>query len=59
MPEVKTKGLAGVIAGETAISSVGKEGIGLSYRGYSIYDLARTPPSRKWPISWSMANFQT
>ena len=40
MPEAKTKGLAGVIAGETAISSVGKEGIGLSYRGYSIYDLA-------------------
>lgn len=39
MPDLKTKGLAGVIAGETAISSVGKEGVGLSYRGYSIYDL--------------------
>ena len=33
-------GLAGVIAGETAICTVGKEGIGLNYRGYSIHDLA-------------------
>jgi 2-methylcitrate synthase len=33
-------GLAGVTAGETAISSVGKEGMGLNYRGYSIYELA-------------------
>jgi 2-methylcitrate synthase len=33
-------GLEGVIAGETAISTVGKKGRGLSYRGYSIYDLA-------------------
>lgn len=36
----KTGGLAGVIAGETAIATVGKEGKGLSYRGYSIHDLA-------------------
>jgi 2-methylcitrate synthase len=34
-----SKGLAGVIAGETSISTVGKEGLGLSYRGYSITDL--------------------
>lgn len=40
MAESKTKGLAGVIAGETAISTVGKEGMGLNYRGYSVYDLA-------------------
>src|SRR3989440_5263805 len=33
-------GLAGVIAGRTAIATVGKEGMGLNYRGYSIYDLA-------------------
>jgi 2-methylcitrate synthase len=33
-------GLAGVVAGQTAISTVGKEGKGLNYRGYSIYDLA-------------------
>jgi 2-methylcitrate synthase len=36
----KTGGLAGVVAGETAISTVGKEGVGLTYRGYSINDLA-------------------
>ncbi|WP_152393529.1 bifunctional 2-methylcitrate synthase/citrate synthase [Paenibacillus guangzhouensis] len=34
-------GLADVIAGETAISTVGKEGKGLTYRGYAIQDLAR------------------
>ncbi len=36
----KTAGLEGVIAGDTAIATVGKEGKGLTYRGYSIYDLA-------------------
>lgn len=42
MTEIKKKtgGLAGVTAGETAIATVGKEGSGLNYRGYSIYDLA-------------------
>ncbi len=38
--EKKTGGLAGITAGETAISTVGKEGMGLTYRGYSINDLA-------------------
>lgn len=33
-------GLAGVIAGESAIATVGQEGTGLTYRGYSIDDLA-------------------
>lgn len=33
-------GLSGVIAGQTAISTVGKAGVGLSYRGYAIEDLA-------------------
>jgi len=36
-----TQGLAGLIAGETAISTVGKKGVGLSYRGYRIEDLAK------------------
>ena len=36
----KTGGLAGITAGQTAIATVGKEGKGLTYRGYSIYDLA-------------------
>ena len=33
-------GLAGVVAGQTSLSTVGKEGRGLTYRGYSIEDLA-------------------
>jgi 2-methylcitrate synthase len=37
---VKTGGLAGIIAGQSAIATVGKAGIGLNYRGYSIHDLA-------------------
>ncbi len=36
----KTGGLAGVVAGDSAICTVGKEGMGLNYRGYSIDDLA-------------------
>src|SRR5262245_1675548 len=40
MSDKKTGGLAGVVAGETGISTVGKEGVGLTYRGYSINDLA-------------------
>ena len=36
----KVEGLAGVTAGETSICTVGKEGAGLTYRGYDIYDLA-------------------
>ncbi|MDB6022869.1 MAG: prpC [Pedosphaera sp.] len=36
----KPTGLAGIVAGETSISTVGKEGLGLTYRGYSINDLA-------------------
>ena len=40
MAEKKTGGLEGIIAGNTAISTVGKQGVGLTYRGYSIEDLA-------------------
>jgi 2-methylcitrate synthase len=36
----KAGGLAGVTAGKTAIATVGKEGAGLTYYGYDIYDLA-------------------
>src|SRR5438309_11579904 len=36
----KTGGLAGIVAGQTAICTVGKEGMGLTYRGYSIEELA-------------------
>ncbi len=34
------KGLRGQSAGETSIAKVGKEGHGLTYRGYRIEDLA-------------------
>lgn len=36
----KPTGLEGVIAGETTIATVDKEGKGLHYRGYSVEDLA-------------------
>ncbi|MDA1280456.1 MAG: 2-methylcitrate synthase [Chloroflexi bacterium] len=35
-----TSGLSGITAGSSAISTVGKAGFGLTYRGYSIKDLA-------------------
>src|SRR5438309_4586049 len=35
-----TTGLRGQSAGSTAICTVGKEGVGLTYRGYTIEDLA-------------------
>lgn len=40
MSDKKPGGLAGVSAGETAICTVGKSGVGLNYRGYGIDDLA-------------------
>ncbi len=36
----EVKGLEGVIAGDTAISTVGKKDMGLTYRGYSVEDLS-------------------
>jgi 2-methylcitrate synthase len=36
----KSVALSGVVAGESAICTVGKEGAGLTYRGYSIDELA-------------------
>lgn len=36
----KKGGLAGVVAGDSSIATVGKKGKGLNYRGYSIDDLA-------------------
>src|SRR3990167_2439275 len=37
---VKSGGLEGIVVGDTSISTVGKEGVGLTYRGYDIHDLA-------------------
>ncbi len=39
MADSNPAGLAGVVAGQTAICTVGKEGVGLTYRGYSIDEL--------------------
>ena len=39
MGTTRTGGLAGIYAGETSLCTVGKEGMGLTYRGYDIYDL--------------------
>ncbi len=46
MADAKSKvlsgaGLRGQIAGQTALSTVGKEGAGLTYRGYDVRELAR------------------
>lgn len=35
-----SKGLEGIVVGSTGISTVGKSGVGLTYRGYSIEELA-------------------
>ena len=35
-----SSGLAGIVAGRTALSTVGQAGVGLTYRGYSIEELA-------------------
>ncbi len=40
MAQRKTGGLAGIVAGKSAICTVGLEGVGLHYRGYAIEDLA-------------------
>ena len=40
MTAVTSRGLEKVIVGDTAICTVGKEGLGLTYRGYDIHDLA-------------------
>lgn len=48
----KTGGLAGIVAGETAISTVGKEGVGLTYRGYAIEDLAAQATFEE--VAWLM-----
>ena len=40
MAEAKPAGLAGIVAGRTAISRVDPEGTGLFYRGYAVEDLA-------------------
>jgi 2-methylcitrate synthase len=40
MTTTKTGGLQGIVVGDTSICTVGKTGLGLTYRGYDIHDLA-------------------
>ena len=40
MSKQKNSGLAGVVAGQSSICTVGQKDVGLHYRGYSIEDLA-------------------
>jgi 2-methylcitrate synthase len=55
MSEAKRKiALSGVIAGQTAISTVGKEGVGLTYRGYSIEELAEHASFEE--VAWLVLN---
>lgn len=42
MADKGNAGLAGISAGKTAIASVGKNGVGLTYRGYTIEDLTQS-----------------
>lgn len=37
----KAGGLADIVVGDTQISTVGKEGVGLTYRGFEIHDLTK------------------
>src|SRR6185436_19796481 len=55
MSEAKKKiALSGVVAGQTAICTVGKEGTGLTYRGYSIKDLAAHASYEE--VAWLVLN---
>jgi 2-methylcitrate synthase len=55
MSEEKKKiALSGIVAGQTAISTVGKEGVGLTYRGYSIEDLAEHASFEE--VAWLVLN---
>ena len=51
-------GLRGQVAGETALSTVGKEGKGLTYRGYAIEDLTEKATLKKLPTCFFTENYQ-
>ena len=52
----KSVALSGVVAGTTAVCTVGHSGNDLHYRGYDILELAEMPLSRKWLTCWFTAN---
>ena len=51
----KSVALSGVVAGNTALCTVGRTGNDLHYRGYDILDIAEPANSRRSPICWSTA----
>jgi 2-methylcitrate synthase len=51
-----SRGLAGVVAGKTLLSTVGQEGSGLTYRGYSIEDLAEQATFEE--VAWMLLRGQ-
>ena len=51
-------GLRGQVAGNTALSTVGKTGKGLTYRGYAIEELAEKLLLKKLLICSYMASYQ-
>jgi 2-methylcitrate synthase len=54
MTNPSTSGLAGVVAGRTALSTVGKTGTGLTYRGYAIEDLAENATFEE--VAWLLCH---
>ena len=50
-------GLRGVVAGETSISTVGKEGTSLRYRGYDATDLTKNNTYE--PVSYTHLTLPT
>jgi len=54
MAETKQAGLAGIIAGRSAISTVDPEGTGLFYRGYDVADLAAQASFEE--VAWLLLN---
>ncbi len=56
----KSVALSGVVAGNTALCTVGRSGNDLHYRGYDILDIAGDQPSsRRSPTCWSTASCPT
>ncbi len=50
-------GLRGQVAGQTALSTVGQAGAGLTYRGYDALPIwQQVPNSRKWRTCCCMAS---
>jgi len=45
-------GLRGQVAGKTALSTVGKSGAGLTYRGYDVHTINRRQKRGRFNLPW-------